>query len=619
MSDDAAPPLPSLETLRRLAAHCPDILILIGPDGAVEYVNRVQGGYSADDVLGQTSEAFVGAEGVDAIRAASTRAAATRTTQRVEAYVPGPDGVARTYDVRIAPIFEGDVFGGFAVCSRDVTDARGFAHDFERFFDLSEDYLGILDGDGTILRISPSIREQGLDPDLLVGASIVDEAKPEDRPALRAALAEARGRAEFRICKGPKPERLIDATFIRSDVAGGRIYALARDITHERARQEQMVQTQKMEIVGQLAGGVAHDFNNLLQSVLVNADHALDSVTPDSDTASYLRDLRSAALMSADLTRQLLAFSRRETFRPRQVDLGELTRRILSMLRRTIPENIDISYVPGSEVRTVTGDSSQLEQVLVNLALNARDSLIKGGRITISTQDLLVDGKDPAWTDLRLGRYTVLSVADTGPGIPPAIRDRIFEPFFTTKGRWGTGLGLAIVKDVVDRHEGHVRVTTSSEGTRFDVCLPVSSGATLSSENDPIVEPERGRGELILLAEDEPFVRRAISRALRRAGYTVTLAEDGVEALAILDSGEKVDLLLLDVVMPNLGGPGVVQGARERGLDLPIILASGYTDTAMIDGLPDEIPVLQKPYHPDRLLTLLRELLDASGGEEGGE
>ena len=621
MSDDVPSPdeWPE-ELIRRAVTHSPDCLLLLDADRRFQFISMMPPSVAKEVLLGKRGADFVSPEWAEKERRALDRARETGEVVQYEGPFQGDSPQPRTWETRARAIVDDGDFTGWALMTRDVTEQRLGSRDFERFFDIAEDYLAILDADGNVLRISPSVIELGIEPERMVGTRLLDGVSDEDTRRILNAMRQERSRVEFSWV-GPDARRhLIDATIIRSELGGGRIYALGRNITEDRARQTQMAHSQKMEVVGQLAGGVAHDFNNLLQSVLVNADHALEALEPGSKAADYLRDLRSAAQLSADLTRQLLAFSRRQSYRPRQVDVGELTRRILSMLRRTIPENIEISYVPGNEVRTVIGDGSQLEQVLLNLALNARDVLRTGGRITISTEDLLVDGRDPAWSELRLGRYTVLSVADNGPGIPESARADIFEPFFTTKGRWGTGLGLAIVQDVVKRHEGHVRLTTGPDiGTRFDICLPVSDGASLSSEHEPIIEPAPGQGEHILLAEDEPFVRRAISRALRRAGYSVTVAGDGLEALAVVDAGEQIDVLLLDVVMPGLGGPGVVRSLRERGLDIPVVLASGYTDIALIDDLPPDVHVLQKPYHPNELLGLLREKLDPSGGEEPGE
>jgi CheY-like chemotaxis protein len=365
--------------------------------------------------------------------------------------------------------------------------------------------------------------------------------------------------------------------------------------------------------VGQLAGGIAHDFNNLLLAILANAELAKADVPPGSETADYLGEIESAGGRAANLTNQLLAFSRRQPFRPVPIDLNALTRGLMKMLRRLLPENITIDLIPGHNLAAVNADPTQLEQVIVNLCVNARDAMERGGRLTIETENVLINSRYcEAHPWAKPGRFVLLTVTDTGVGMTPEVRERAFEPFFTTKGaQRGTGLGLSTVYGIVQQHGGMVYLYSElGEGTTFKVFLP--SDSRLATDVGDKIEPTPPRGqETILLAEDEERVRKVVVQVLERAGYRAIAAPDGREAVRLLrEHNEPVHLALLDVVMPELGGPETWEQMRVLRRDLRVIFMSGYADDRYLTRLPPDAEVIGKPFRTEELLNRIRRKLD---------
>jgi PAS domain S-box-containing protein len=377
----------------------------------------------------------------------------------------------------------------------------------------------------------------------------------------------------------------------------------------------QLLQAQKMEAIGQLAGGVAHDFNNLLQVILGNLDILYSCHKDDLTQTEEIEEVRNAAQRAAELTGQLLAFSRRQIMRPVNLELNELIRSVLKMLRRVIGEHIDICFIPGDNVGNIFADKGQIEQVLMNLSVNARDAMAKGGMLTIRTQKVFLDDEfclDHPWASE--GDYTLITIADTGAGMNEETRARIFEPFFTTKevGR-GTGLGLATVYGIVKQHNGLVHVYSElGKGAEFKVYLPSVKGVSDSAE-DARPAPPKGGAETILVAEDEPPVLKFITRMLTKAGYTVLPAHDGKEALRVFNERfESIDLVILDVMMPGLSGREVMDVIRKQHPDVLFLFSSGYSESALHTDfvIQEGLRLIQKPYRTDDLLREVRTILD---------
>ena len=404
---------------------------------------------------------------------------------------------------------------------------------------------------------------------------------------------------------------------IHGDEAGAIVgfVAVNEDITEESRLEAQLRQSQKMEAIGRLAGGVAHDFNNVLQAIVGYAYAIRQDLSPDDGHYEDLSEILGAADRAAGLTRQLLAFSRRQVLQKRDLDLNELLGNLMKMLGRVLGEDIQLDLVQGHRLGTVHADPGQMEQVLMNLCVNARDAMPQGGRIAIETENVVINGeyvKLHPWA--RQGRYMLLSVADTGEGIPQDVQEHIFEPFFTTKGEGeGTGLGLATIYGIVKQHDGYIHVYSEvGSGTTFKVYLPVVERRAVHT-GTKIERVVIGGSETILLAEDDEKVRRMTTRLLEGAGYKVVAVSDGDEAVSVFGKEqERIDLVVSDVIMPGLGGRALYEKLKAIKADTPVLFCSGYSsgkfDSEFFE--TENIQLLQKPYGPDDLLRWVRKLLD---------
>ncbi len=388
------------------------------------------------------------------------------------------------------------------------------------------------------------------------------------------------------------------------------------DITERRALEDQLRAAQRMDAVGRLAGGVAHDFNNLLTAIVGYASLLLADLPEDDLRRPDVLAITSAADSATVLVRQLLAFGRRQMLRPEEVDLSTVSERVSPMLRRLIGEHIELRTELAGELPAVRADPGQLEQVVVNLIVNARDAMPAGGTVTVRTHETVITPLEArAHLGLQPGPYVVLTVTDTGVGMDRATRDRVFEPFFTTKepGR-GTGLGLATVYGIVKQSGGYIGVTSEpGHGSSFRVLLPPLPRPVAVGDAAP-----RGRAALtggherILLIEDEEAVRDLASTVLRRVGYDVHEARSGSEGLGLVEARDGAfDLVLSDVVMPGMGGPELARAIRARWPGIAVILMSGYAEEIVGREAPaDELAFLAKPFAPDALTTLVRRVLD---------
>lgn len=388
----------------------------------------------------------------------------------------------------------------------------------------------------------------------------------------------------------------------------------------ERRRLEQQVhQLQRFEAIGRLAGGVAHDFNNVIAAIMGWADIGVQAATSGSDLQDKFLKIRSQADRAAALTRQLLAFARRQVLQPCNTNLNELTKDAISLLRNVIGERIEIHMELAEDLWVVWADPGQIEQVLMNLCLNARDAMPNGGRLLIETKNVEV-GEDYR----RLhhyavpGRYVLLRVLDTGTGMDAATLEHIFEPFFTTKemGR-GTGLGLATVYGIVKQHKGFIDAdSTPGRGSAFHVYLPLGEGPAKLQEKRH-TDAMRGGNEGILIAEDNEGLCEAAKEILEDLGYRVISAKDGVEAVRVFEENQaSVDLVFLDVVMPHMNGPEAYTRMCAIKPGVPVIFTTGYASEANLISvrLQEKPTVLQKPYGSQYLAQKLREILDKTSG-----
>jgi two-component system cell cycle sensor histidine kinase/response regulator CckA len=451
---------------------------------------------------------------------------------------------------------------------------------------------------------------------------------PEDRAHVDDVISAAvAGGADYEIeeCRLCRPDGQVRRFFARGTVlrdSSGRpirILGVALDVTERRLGQEQRVeleaqlrQAQKMEAVGQLAGGIAHDFNNLLLALRGYGELALRALGRGDDAQEEIEEMLTAADRAAALTKQLLAFSRRQVLQPQVVDLNFVVAELDKLLSRLIGEDVEVEADTASEPVNVYADRGQLEQVITNLALNARDAMPDGGKLTIRISSSTID--EDLQLPLEPGRYALLAVSDTGIGMDPETAAQIFEPFFTTKDGMGTGLGLATVHGIVKQSGGHIWVYSEPDGgTTFQIYLPQFEDDASAREPASATAVPHGQGETILLVEDDAEVRIFVNRMLVESGYRVLATSSGDEALELAGERRRIDLLLTDVVMRGLSGRETAERLRRLQPDVAVLYMSGYTDDVILRRgvLERDTAFLQKPFGSADLAREVRRVLDA--------
>ena len=446
---------------------------------------------------------------------------------------------------------------------------------------------------------------------------------PADRAAAEAAIelaiaTEGPLEAEFRTAPGDAPERRIALRGHLSTAQGGRaaqLIGVAQDVTGRRQLEDQLVQAQKMEAIGNLAGGIAHDFNNLLTGMIGHLKFVQRAVPAGTQVRADVDEVERAARRAAALTSQLLSYARRQMVTPTVIDVNAAVLAIEPMLQRALGETVTLEVRLEQEVAPVRVDAGQLEQVLVNLVVNARDAMPSGGRLLISTASR--DGAEGPAGASQSDTLTEIAITDTGEGIAPEVLPHIFEPFFTTKpvGQ-GTGLGLAMCDGIIKQAGGHILVeSTRGTGTTVRIRLPALADAErVPDRSAPTAVDAAGGSESILLAEDDPAIRELAARTLREAGYHVIEVEDGARAREVAAlPGTAFDLLVTDVVMPGQTGRDLAAALRKARPSLPVVFMSGYSNVAG-DGYDPADPFLAKPFGPDDLRRAARQALDARRG-----
>jgi two-component system, cell cycle sensor histidine kinase and response regulator CckA len=394
-----------------------------------------------------------------------------------------------------------------------------------------------------------------------------------------------------------------------------RLLGVGTDISDRKSLEAQLRQAQKMEAVGQLAGGVAHDFNNLLTAILGYSTFVIDTFGPQDGRRTDMDEVIKAGQRAATLTRQLLAFSRKQVLRPTDVDLNGLVTDMREMLSRLIGEHVDVVPILASDLGAVRADPGQLEQVLMNLVINARDAMASGGRLTVETANVELDESFMPDVVIHPGPYVMLAVSDNGIGMSDATRQRLFEPFFTTKepGK-GTGLGLATVYGIVKQSGGYVCVFSElGKGAAFKVYLPRASGVHQTDVASATGAPGAVGTETVLVVEDQEAVRLLMCRILQKAGYRVSEAPNPEQARALFaTNGTHFNLLVTDVIMPGSSGPKLFEQFSRQQPDLKVLFVSGYTDDTIAHQgeLDPGIEYLQKPFIADALNRRVREVLD---------
>jgi PAS domain S-box-containing protein len=499
--------------------------------------------------------------------------------------------------------------------------ARDSEERFRTMFEAAPIGMIVRDLDGKLLSTNPAFEQmvgfssaelERLDPFAAEDAELMRTLNEELLDGTRDSLEQEQ---RFIAKDGSERWGRVDVTLVRD--AGRRpqfVLSMVQDVTQHKLLEDQLRQAQKMEAIGRLAGGVAHDFNNLLTAISGYANLVLDRLRErDSDLVEDVREIDKASQRAHSLTRQLLAFSRKQLLQPQILNINDVVGDMDTMLRRLIGENIEVATVYGSGLARVQADPGQLQQVIINLVVNARDEMPSGGTLSIETANEIVSPDEASrhGSYMQPGSFVTLTIRDTGRGMDSETKARLFEPFFTRKGVGkGTGLGLATVYGIVKQSEGFINVESEpGEGASFTICLPaVLASVPTPAPKESAPEPTPGGVESILLVEDEDMVRRYVATVLGGAGYRVLAAADGQEALRIAGS-EQVDLLLSDVVMPKISGPELA----ER-LSLPVLFMSGYTGDLIEqhEMLQPGVAYIQKPFTAGDLKRKVREALDES-------
>lgn len=515
----------------------------------------------------------------------------------------------------------------------DVTDhklAEQALRDSERRFrsliENASDAIAIIDGEGRFTFASDSYGTVlGFESSELVGRPVFDVVHEEDLAAVARAFeqiaTEAGGTIQVTLrCRHKDGGwRLLEARArnLLHDPAIGGIVSASRDITQQHALEAELVQAQKMEAMGQLAGGVAHEFNNLLTVITSNVDLIVSAIPSQLQIHENLTEIRRAAGQAAGLTRQLLNFTHRRSEDPQIVNLNEVLTDSQGLLQRVIGEQAELRVKTSDRATLVKVDRAQLEQVLMNLVFNARDALQGGGVVEVSSEREKIGESGPGRSGaVPPGDYSVLVVRDTGTGMTPETRARAFDPFYTTKeiGK-GTGLGLAMVYTIVKQAGGCIDLQTMrGSGTTFRVYLPrVMSPMPTPMDGTRAIRPKMGV-ETVLLVEDEDMVRKVVRRTLVGQGYEVMEASNGTEALALaLEDPARISLVLTDVMMPSMGGPELARRLWAKFPDLKIIFLSGYAPDTMSaeSAVPKGAVLIEKPFAIEKLATTVREVLDS--------
>ncbi|MGJ5181367.1 cell cycle histidine kinase CckA [Bradyrhizobium oligotrophicum] len=509
---------------------------------------------------------------------------------------------------------------------------------FMRFFDHTPMAIATVDRGGAVVRANARYAKlaQSVSGDVAAAKSIFRTVSQRDRHLLIAAINQAaEGQADI-----PPVEVMLEGAkerfgqfFVTAvdederETEAAIVYLL--ETTERRALENQINQSQKMEMVGQLAGGIAHDFNNVLSAIMMANDFLLNAHKPTDPSFQDIMQIKQNATRAATLVRQLLAFSRRQTLRPQVLDLGDALSDLTMLLRRLIGEKVKLDLAHGRDLWPVKVDVSQFEQVIVNLAVNARDAMPDGGKLAVRTGNMPADEvAHGAYKGMPVADYVRIEISDTGTGIPAEIREKIFEPFFSTKevGK-GTGLGLSTVYGIIKQTGGFIYVDSElGKGTSFQIFLPrhhvvpevqAEPQAVNGAAKEPTAAEPKPRADLtgqgtILLVEDEEGLRALNARGLRSRGYSVIEASNGIEAMEALEEcNGELDLVVSDVVMPEMDGPTLLKVMREKNPEIKIIFVSGYAEDAFEKSLPEnqQFAFLPKPFTLSQLVAAVKETM----------
>jgi PAS domain S-box-containing protein len=622
---------------RALIEQSADVLVVIDDQPVVRYVSP-----AFRTVLGHDPAVVTGTSGFqlvhpdDVSRAESAFRQVLTTTQSVshELRVRDAEGVYRHMDIHVRNMLADPIIRGIVLDCRDITDRRRTEQALReseqrlrKLLETSGEGIAIRGADGRIAFANERFASiLGYSVDQIVGWPIERVVAPSSQGVLRESFERRRatGRSESidlqLLHRNGSHVDVILAASPMYDEQGNFSGALGMvtDITERKKLEAQLRQSQKMEAVGRLAGGVAHDFNNLLTAIRGHADLILTEVSEASPIRADCEEISRAADRAAALTQQLLAFSRKQMLQPVVLEIDAAIREMEPLLRRLINEDIDLLTALDAPSGTVRADRNQIEQVMLNLVVNARDAMPEGGTLRIATALVTVDAASEAdHGDTAPGEYVKISVSDDGTGMDPLTLSHVFEPFFTTKDMGhGTGLGLSTVYGIIQQSEGYVRATSElNRGSTFDVYLPRVREPVRARSALQEASPNVALGETILVAEDEDAVRALTCRILRKRGYHVLEARDGREALEIARHFEgDIQLVVTDVIMPRVGGRELSEGLSRMKPSVKVLFMSGYTDDQLLQrGIlqSGSRNFLEKPFTPETLARKVRQVLES--------
>ena len=609
-----------------------DAIITKSLDGTITGWNRAAErlfGYAAAEAVGNRIDIIVPPDKHGEVRDLIRRAAKGEVIEQYETLRLHKDGREVDVSLSIAPIKSvSGAIVGISKTARDIGESKraqaALNQEIEerrRIFETSQDLILVSDGIGNLVQVSPSsLAILGYRPEEMIGHSAIDFIHHDDLESTREEMRAARRGHQIRNFETRyvhKDGRAVMLTWMGtwSDPVR-RYFFVGRDLTEKHAAEALFRQSQKMDAIGQLTGGVAHDFNNILTVITGTIGILSEAVADRPDLMAITRMIDEAAERGADLTRHLLAFARKQPLQPREVDVNALILETAKLLHPTLGEHIQINPLLAEDAWTALVDPSQLSTAVLNLALNARDAMPDGGKLVLETNNIHLD---EAYADMHsevtAGHYVMIAVSDTGSGIPAAVLEKVFDPFFTTKevGK-GTGLGLSMVFGFVKQSGGHIKIySEEGHGTTVKLYLPRATGLDQTAAELLVSSQIEGGHEVVLVVEDDALVRKYVVTQVESLGYTTLEAANAAEALKVIDSTAHIDLLFTDVIMPGaMNGRQLVDEALKRRPSLKTLFTSGYTENAIVHHgrLDSGVLLLAKPYRKIDLARMIRMALD---------
>lgn len=619
---------------RDLVESAPDIILNIDPEGRIRFINSAvteRLGYTESEVIGKHYTEFLAPDSITDAAEIFREVTTGKTVKGRVVDLIAIGGEPVTFELSAIPNIKDNVFAGGIAILRDITERKKAEYEIRKnrallksIIDSTPDAVYVKDLNGCYLLANSAVEKIagekagqliGRDDTFIFPSHEAEIIMSEDRKVAAAGkvltyeetVTDISGERHIYLStKGPLRDT-------NGNVTG--IFGISRDITDHRKLEEQLLHSHKMEAIGQLAGGVAHDFNNIL-SAIVNYLYILQMKTEDNvSLTNDISQISSLVFRASDITKSLLAFSRKQMSNLTPVNLNSSVSNMQKLLSKFIGEDIHLNISLSEREPVILADSVQIEQIIINLATNARDAMPLGGELVISTDVREIDSSFVETHGFgRPGLYAILSVTDTGAGMDESTKQRIFEPFYTTKevGK-GTGLGLAIIYGIVKQHEGHINVSSEpGRGTTFNLYFPLTNAA-LPEKEDSKQADMTGHGETILVAEDEEEVRNSGVRILESAGYKVITAVDGEDAVRkFRENMDSIRILVMDVIMPNKSGRAAYEEIKELSPDIHVLFTSGYTDDIMErQGLFNEnTEIIMKPVLPAVLIRKINEVLE---------